>query len=218
MSRKDESAGLGPEKDDGCYRMKILAINGSPRRGKTTSFALKQALDSAAEVRGDIRTELIELGELDVRHCLGCNRCREPLVCSQDDDFIKLLPKLIDAEVAGVIIGTPVYMGTMTGLCKNFLDRAIMLRRNRFTWQDVVGGVLAVGQSRNGGQELTIQAVQAALLVQNMVIVSDGPPFSHYGATLVSGVEGGIEMDEAGIITARNLGRRVAELAARLRG
>jgi len=197
--------------------MKILAINGSPRRGKTTSFALKQALDAAREVRGDIQTDLIELGGLDIRHCVGCNRCREPLTCSQDDDFIRLLPKLTDPEVAGVIVGTPVYMGTMTGLCKNFLDRAIMLRRNKFAWQDVVGGVLAVGQSRNGGQELTIQAVQAALLVQNMIVVSDGPPFSHYGATLVSGVEGGIEKDENGIATARNLGRRVAELAAKLR-
>ena len=109
-------------------------------------------------------------------------------------------------------------MGTMTGHCKNFLDRAVMLRRNDFTWRDVVGGVVAVGQARNGGQELTIQAVQAALLVQDMVLVSDGPPYSHYGATLVSGVEGGIENDEGGIVTARNLGKRVAELAIKLRG
>jgi len=196
--------------------MKILAINGSPRKGKTTSFALKQALEAAREVRGDIETELIELGGLDIRHCIGCNKCREPLTCSQDDDFMRLLPKLTDPSIGGVIIGTPVYMGTMTGHCKNFLDRAVILRRARFAWQDVVGGVLAVGQARNGGQELTIQAVHAALLVQNMVIVCDGPPYAHYGATLVSGVEGGIEKDETGITTARNLGKRVAELAAKL--
>ena len=51
-----------------------------------------------------------------------------------------------------------------------------------------------------------------------MVLVSDGPPYSHYGATLVSGVEGGIEKDEAGLITAANMGRRVAQLALKLRG
>lgn len=200
--------------------MKILGINGSPRKGKTTSFALGQALESARSVSEDIETELIELSGMDIRHCIGCNRCREPFTCShQNDDFMtKVLPRLVDKNIAGVIIGTPVYMGTMTGLCKNFLDRAVMLRRMDFAWQDVVGGVLAVGQARNGGQELTIQAVHAALLVQNMVIVSDGPPFSHYGATLSSGVEGGIENDEGGIITARNLGKRVAELAIKLRG
>jgi len=196
--------------------MKILAINGSPRKGKATSFALSQALDAAKSVRGDIETELIELGGLDIRDCIGCNKCRKPLECPLDDDFMRLVPKLTDPEIAGVIVGTPVYMGTMTGLCKSFLDRAVMLRRNKFNWRDVVGGVVAVGQARNGGQELTIQAVQAALLVQDMVLVSDGPPFSHYGATLVSGVEGGIEKDEGGITTARNLGKRVAELAIRL--
>ncbi|MDH7602833.1 MAG: flavodoxin family protein [Armatimonadota bacterium] len=198
--------------------MKILAINGSPRAGKTTSFALKAALESAASVRSDIRTELIELANYEIRDCIGCNKCRQSLTCSHDDGFTLLVPTLGDPDVAGIIIGTPVYMGTMTGLCKSFLDRAIMFRRNGFAWTNVVGGVLAVGQSRNGGQELTIQAVQAALLVQNMIIVGDGPPYGHYGATLVSGVEGGIEKDELGLTTARNLGRRVAELAIKLRG
>lgn len=198
--------------------MKILGINGSPRVGKTTSFALKVALESAAAVRPDIHVELIELGNYEIKDCIGCNKCRQPLTCTHNDGFMLLVPTLSDPDLAGIIIGTPVYMGTMSGLCKSFLDRAIMFRRNSFSWTDVVGGVLAVGNSRNGGQELAIQAVQAALLVQNMVIVGDGPPYAHYGATLVSGVEGGIEKDELGLATARNLGRRVAELALKLRG
>lgn len=198
--------------------IKILGINGSPRVGQTTSFALKVALESAKSVSSDIETELIELGNLEIRDCIGCNKCRQPLTCTHDDDFMRLIPKLTEPSVAGIIIGTPVYMGSMTGLCKTFLDRAIMFRRNKFAWTDVVGGVLAVGNSRNGGQELVIQAVQAALLVQNMVIVGDGPPYCHYGATLVSGVEGGIEKDELGLTTARNLGKRVAELALKLHG
>jgi len=196
--------------------MKILAINGSPRKGKTTSFALGQALEAARSVSDSIETELIELGGLDIRCCIGCNKCQKPLQCSQDDDFMSLLPKLTDKNIAGVIIGTPVYMGTMTGLCKNFLDRAVALRRAEFAWEDVVGGVLAVGEARNGGQELTIQAVQAALFVQNMVLVGDGPPDSHCGATLSSGIPGGIKNDEAGITTAKNLGVRVAQLALKL--
>lgn len=198
--------------------MKILAINGSPRKGMSTCFALKQALDAARSVSSEIETELIELGGLDIKHCTGCNRCKEPLTCIHDDDFMKLLPRLTQPDIGGVIIGTPVYMGVMTGLLKNFLDRAVMLRRAKFLWQDVVAGTLAVGQARNGGQELTNQAVQHTLLVQNMVLVSDGPEFCHYGATLSSGLPGGIENDEFGLTTARNLGKRVAELALKLHG
>ncbi len=197
---------------------KILAINGSPRRGKTTAFGLKRALEGAASVGADVQAELIELSGLDIRHCIGCGKCsRKELECSQQDDFAKtVLPRLVEPDVVGIIIGTPVYMGTMTSLCKSFLDRAVMLRRASFRWSNVVGGVLAVGECRNGGQEMTIQAVHAALLVQDMIIVGDGAPEGQYGATLVSGAEGGVERDEIGIASARSLGRRVAELAMRL--
>lgn len=197
--------------------MKILAINGSPRKGKTTSYALKHALEAAKAVSNRLETELIELGGLDIHHCIGCGKCQKPFTCPHDDDFMKLIPRLADPKVGGVIVGTPVYMGTMTGLLKNFLDRAVMLRRAGFVWKDVVAGTLSVGEARNGGQELTNQAVQTALLVQDVILVSDGPEYCHYGATLSSGLPGGIENDEFGLTTARNLGRRVAELAVRLR-
>jgi multimeric flavodoxin WrbA len=198
--------------------MRILAINGSPRKGMSTCFALEQALNAAKAVSSEIETELIELGGLDIRYCIGCNRCREPLTCVHDDDFMKLLPKLTQPDIGGIIIGTPVYMGAMTGLLKNFLDRTVMLRRAKFLWQNIVAGTLAVGAARNGGQELANQAVQNALFAQNMVLVSDGPKFCHYGATLSSGLPGGIESDEFGLTTARNLGQRVAELALKLHG
>jgi multimeric flavodoxin WrbA len=91
-----------------------------------------------------------------------------------------------------------------------------MFRRNGFLLRNKVGGVIAVGGFRNGGQELAIQAVQAAMLVQDMVVVSDGRPTSHYGATLWSGHPDGIEKDTVGLETARNLGKRVVEVATRM--
>ena len=84
-------------------------------------------------------------------------------------------------------MATPVYMGSMTSQGKAFLDRCVSLRRNGFLLRNKVGGVIAVGGVRNGGQSLTIQAVQAALLVQDMVIVSDGRPTAHFGGTVWSG-------------------------------
>ena len=56
--------------------------------------------------------------------------------------------------MAGIILGTPVYFGNMSSLCKAFLDRCIVFHKDRLL-ANKVGGVLAVGGARNGGEELT---------------------------------------------------------------
>jgi len=190
--------------------MKILGINCSPRKGKTTFYALEQCLDAARKEQAGIETEIIELGGMDIHGCCACGRCKETLKCSIDDDFAGIIPKLRDNEVKGIVIGTPVYFGTMTSQCKALLDRSVMFRRNGFIFRNKVGTVLAVGGVRNGGQELTIQAVQAAMLCHDMIVIGDGMNTSHFGASLYSGLEGGIKNDEIGLITARNLGKRMA--------
>jgi multimeric flavodoxin WrbA len=193
--------------------MKIIGINCSPRKGQTTQKGLETCLDAARKESDRIKTEIIELADLDIRGCLDCGYCKKQLKCKQEDDFNSLIPALSDKEVAGIIIGTPVYLGTMTSQCKAFLDRSILFRRNDFIFRNKVGAVLAVGGVRNGGQELTIQAVQAALLCHDMVCVSDGFNTCHFGATLFSGGQGGLEADAFGLKTAQNLGQRVAQLA-----
>ena len=72
--------------------------------------------------------------------------------------------------------------------------------------------MLAVGGARNGGQELTIRSIQTALMCQDMVVVGDGRPSARIGATLWNRNDS-IAEDDFGMDTARNLGRRVAELA-----
>jgi multimeric flavodoxin WrbA len=196
--------------------MKIVGISCSPRKGKSTKYALEVCLQAVKEMVPDIETMLIELSEMKMNGCLACGKCMKVLECSQEDDFIKMIPILSDSELAGLVVATPVYFGSMTSQCKGFLDRCVMFRRNGFLLRNKVGGVIAVGGVRNGGQELAIQAVQAAMLVQDMVVVSEGRPTSHYGATLWSGHPDGIEKDTFGLETARNLGKRVAEVAARM--
>ena len=191
--------------------MKILGIACSPRKGKTTYFALGECLAAAAEARPGVETELIELAGMDIRGCAACGRCREEPVCGIDDDFNDLVPRLSDPEVRGMIVATPVYLGMMTSQCKAFLDRSVLLKRNGNRWGDRVGAVLAVGKVRNGGQELTIRAVQTALLTHDMLCISGA---SHFGASLWSGGPGGVEGDESGLEAARKVGRRVAEVAA----
>jgi len=196
--------------------MKIIGISCSPRKGKTTKYALEVCLQAVKETVPDVETMLIELSDMKMNGCLACGKCMKILECSQEDDFPKMIPVLSDPELAGLVVATPVYFGSMTSQCKAFLDRCVMFRRNGFLLGNKVGGAIAVGGFRNGGQELTIQAVQAAMLVQDMVVVSEGRPTSHYGATLWSGHPDGIEKDAFGLETARNLGKRVAEVAARM--
>lgn len=196
--------------------MQILGICCSPRKGQATFKAMEMCLAAAREVDEKIDTKLIELAGKKIGPCIACNTCKHDLICSIDDDFDELIPLLADSDVAGVIIGTPVYFGSMTAQCKALLDRSLVFRRNGWLLRNKVGGVLAVGGVRHGGQELTLQAVRAAMLCHDMICVGDGQPSGHFGAALCSGGEGGVETDEVGLGTARNLGRRVAEVALRL--
>jgi len=197
--------------------VRILGICCSPRQGKSTYKAMQACLAATEEAGDSTETSLIELAGLDIRPCLACGECKRELACPIEDDFASLIPTLADKDVVGMIIGTPVYFGMMTAQCKALIDRCVMFRRNGWIFRNRVGGVLAVGGVRNGGQELTIQAVQAAMLCHDMICVSDGQPTAHFGATVFSGVDGGVERDDFGLQTARHLGRRVAEIAIRMR-
>jgi len=196
-------------------RIKVLAISCSPRKGRTTATALGVALQAAGEVSERIATELIELADYSIHGNLAAG---VPLPEGEKDDFARLVPKLSDPAVRGIIIGTPVYFGNMSSLCKAFLDRSILLWQDNFALSGKVAGVVAVGGTRNGGQEVTIQSVQVSLFCQEMVIVGNGRPGPRLGGTVWSGTKGGVLEDGYGMETTKALGRRVAEVALRLAG
>ncbi|MFW6164520.1 MAG: flavodoxin family protein, partial [Planctomycetota bacterium] len=186
----------------------------SPRKGKTTAAAVQTCLDAAKAANADIETELIELADLSIP---GQVAAGQPLAPGQEDDFPGLIPALADQQVRGMIVGSPVYFSNMSALAKAFLDRCIAFRKRGFALSGKVAGIVAVGGARNGGQELTVQSIQAALLSQEMIVVGTGRPTGRIGATLWS-QKGSIEGDEFGLQTARDLGRRVAEVALALAG
>ncbi|GMV96192.1 MAG: hypothetical protein AMXMBFR83_05600 [Phycisphaerae bacterium] len=191
--------------------IRVIGLCASPRKGKTTAAAMRACLEAARQAGPQVEVELIELAGLKIN---GAVAAGVPLEPGERDDFPAVAEKLADPQVAGIIVGTPVYFGNMSSLCKAFLERCIALRKNDFALRNKVAGVLAVGGSRNGGQELTIQSVLAALLSQDMIVVGDGKPTAHSGAALWNNSQDNISSDEAGLATARNLGRRVAEVAA----
>ena len=100
--------------------MRVIAINGSPRKNGNTATMLKEILDGAAEKGAD--TRMIHLDELDMKGCRGCLACREKLgECARKDDFQDILKEMKACDA--VALGTPIYVFSVTGQFKCFLDR-----------------------------------------------------------------------------------------------
>jgi multimeric flavodoxin WrbA len=206
---------LGPNAiaaQSGAKGLKIIGVSCSPRKDRTTAAALKVCLDAARKANPGIDTEFIDLAGLKIHGELAAG---VPLDAGERDDFGPIEAKLRNPDVGGIIVGTPVYFSGMSSLCKAFLDRWMAFRKE-FVLRNKVGGALAVGAVRNGGQELTLQSIHAAMLCHDMLIVSEGRPTSRLGGILVSSSDD-ISKDEAGLATAASLGRRVAEVALLLR-
>lgn len=195
---------------------KIIAICGSPRKEKTTYSALKKVLTSALDTNENLEAEIIALDNKQISGCISCGYCQKNYGCSQKDDFIPIMEKLKDENLAGIVIGSPVYMGSMTAQTKAFLDRSVLFRRNGFVFKDVVGGAITIGGSRNGGQELTLMNIHSAMFIHDMIIVGDGEESSHFGGAGWAKVEGGTENDNVANQTYINLGKRIGQVIKKL--
>jgi len=185
--------------------LKILGIACSPRQGMTTAKAVQATLDAAKGVDPRIEVELIDLGGLNI-----AGYSPKP----SQDDFTAILPKLQDPALGGLIIGSPCYYRSLSGLAKCFLERLAPLREPKMVLADKPFGVVTVGAFRNGGQEMTIQQIQAILLCYGMIAVGGHAP-AFQGATLLSANDS-ITQDDLGLKTAAQLGKHVAEAALKL--
>lgn len=98
--------------------MKILAINGSPRKGNT-SMALNQIRDAFP----GIDFEILYLIDLDFKPCKGCYTCvlKGESKCPLNDDRDMILGKMAEAE--GLILASPVYSHMVSAMMKNFFER-----------------------------------------------------------------------------------------------
>jgi len=185
--------------------VKIIGVACSPRAGMTTAKAVQAALDAAKGVGPRIEVELIDLGGLSIADY-------SPKL--PQDDFTGILPKLQDPAVGGLIIGSPSYFRGMSALCKAFIERCAPLREPKMVLANKPVGVVAVGAFRNGGQEMTIEQIQAAMLCFGMIAVGGNAP-AFQGATVLS-TKDDISADTLGLDTAKKLGAHVAEMALRL--
>ena len=184
--------------------MRVVGINGSPRKYGNTFKLLKVAL-KVAEAEG-AETELVHLIDYDIKPCIGClcddqKACRYP--CVIEDDMKELYDLVLESN--GLIIATPVYWFSPSGIVKNFIDRLTALENmvvvDGVSWvEGKVAGVITVGN--DSGVVHVLATLYATLNGMGFAI----PPW----AMAYYSQEGNVLADGKATLDAANVGRAVA--------
>ncbi|MFH1878036.1 MAG: flavodoxin family protein [Candidatus Omnitrophota bacterium] len=109
--------------------MKILAVSGSYRKGKTIDTLIDDAIAGIKKTAPEIETEKVCLIDKNIKYCTNCMICKndDPLKpaakCAIRDDMQELYGKILEAD--GYIFGTPVNCGSATAVMKTFLERSM---------------------------------------------------------------------------------------------
>jgi len=108
----------------GNENMKVIAINGSPRKTWNTGTLLQKALDGAESVGAE--TEIVHLYDLNFKGCISCFACKTKDhkhlgKCAMKDDLTSVLEKITACDV--LLLGSPIYFGNVTGEMRSFLER-----------------------------------------------------------------------------------------------
>jgi multimeric flavodoxin WrbA len=104
-------------------RMKVLGIEGSPRKDGNTEKLVRRILEGAAEAGSG--TDFIKLSELSINYCRGCGTCRATGECVQKDDMDRIVDAIQQSDV--IVLGSPIYVWQVTGITKVFMDRLCRL-------------------------------------------------------------------------------------------
>ncbi len=188
----------------------IIGINGSPHKNGNTAFLLKEALDTCKKMGATTRILHCQQIMKDQKNPF-CVACSSPCAgkCLEGKELARAFTAISQAE--GLIVGSPVYFGTASAQLKAFWDKGRSLRADK-KLLNVVGGAIAVGASRFGGQETTLRAIQDMMMVQGMIVVGDGFHEDDCGHMGGAGQRPANE-DENAINRSRILGKRIWEVA-----
>jgi multimeric flavodoxin WrbA len=190
--------------DAGSSGQVVLGISGSPRAGGATSRLVRSALLGAEEVAGT-RTVFVSLAGLTISGCDRCADCITAGTCLIDDDMRPLYPLLLEADA--IILGSPVYWGSPSALCKAFMERVAGFGLQEKRLRLKVGGAIAAGGSRNGGQETTQIAIHAWFHDNDMLPVGITAPVTQWGPTSSGGL--GLDDIESDIFELKMSGRTI---------
>ena len=179
--------------------MNILMLNGSPRPGGNTSIALAEMAKIFEE--NHIDTEIIQVGQRDVRGCCSCGFCFKNGRCAFDDIVNEIAPKFEAAD--GLVVASPVYYAAANGTLVSLLDR--LFYSTRFDKSMKVGASVAV--ARRGGCSATFDQLNKYFTISGMPVAS-----SQYWNSVHGRAPGDAEQDAEGLQTMRTLARNMTFL------
>ena len=174
-------------------------INGSPRKDGNTSIALEE-MRKTFEAEG-VETEIVRVGNQNVRGCIACGRCGEIGKCVFDDVVNELAPKFQAAD--GLVVASPVYYASANATLIAVLDR--LFYSSHFDKTMKVGA--SVVCARRGGCSATFDELNKYFTISNMPVAS-----SQYWNSIHGRLPGEAEMDEEGKQTMRVLARNMTFL------
>lgn len=144
--------------------MKVLLINGSPRPKGNTYLALHEM--ESIFVQEGFETELLQIGDLDIRGCVACRQCRTLGKCVFDDVVNETAEKFEKAD--GLVVGSPVYYASANATLTAFLDR--LFYSTTFDKTMKVGA--AVTAARRSGITSTFDQLNKYFAISGMPIAS----------------------------------------------
>ena len=179
--------------------MKVLMLNGSPRAKGNTALALGE-MEKIFAAEG-IETELVQVGQRDVRGCIACRRCAETGKCVFDDIVNELAPKFEACD--GLVVGSPVYFGSANATLVALLTRLFF--STPFDKTMKVGAAVVV--ARRGGLSATFDELNKFFTISGMPVASSQYWNSVHGREL-----GEAAQDAEGLQTMRTLARNMTFL------
>jgi len=182
--------------------MKVVAFNGSPRRGGNTERLLNHVLGPIRDA--GIATELVQIGGQALRGCRACGACMETRNCRciiGTDAMNDYIGKMVDADA--ILMGSPSYFSGMTSELKALIDRAgFVAFANGGLFARKIGAAVAV--HRRGGAVNVVDSINHLFLMSRMIV--PGSTYWNFGVGLDPG---DIENDEEALVNMRDLGETI---------
>lgn len=178
--------------------MKVLLINGSPRKAGCTYTALREAAGEL-EAQG-IETEVFQLGTAPIYGCTACGACRKTGNCIHTDDPANdCIERMKQAD--GVIVGSPVYYAGPNGALCALLDRVFFASSAAFAYKPAA----AIVSCRRGGSTAALDRLNKYFTISNMPVVP-----SQYWNMVHGNNPDEVRRDLEGMQIMRTLGKNMA--------
>ena len=179
--------------------LKVLMINGSPHSNGNTNIALRE-MEKVFEEEG-INTEIVHVGNNDIRGCIACYSCKEKGKCVFDDAVNEVAPKFEACD--GLVVASPVYYASANATLIALLDR--LFYSTHFDKTMKVGA--SVVAARRGGLSATFDELNKYFTIAGMPVAS-----SQYWNSIHGSAPGEASQDIEGLQIMRTLARNMAFL------